>query len=38
MPLLIVDVGGRTDEFDDPSFCIAQGHSLIEVPAKKISA
>ena len=30
---LVVDVGGRTDEFEDLSFCIAQDHSLIEVPA-----
>src|SRR5271170_374594 len=29
----IVDIGGRTDEFEDFSFCIAQHHSLNEVPA-----
>ena len=31
--LLVVDVGGRTDEFEDFSFCIAQDHGLLEVPA-----
>ena len=30
---LVVDVGGRTDEFEDFSFCIAQDHGLLEVPA-----
>ena len=30
--LLIVDVGGRTDEFDDLSFCIAQDHGLLKMP------
>ena len=31
--LLVVDVGGRTDEFEDFSFCIAQDHGLLEMPA-----
>src|SRR5580700_8775417 len=30
---LLVDVGGRTDEFEDFAFCIAQDHGLLEVPA-----
>jgi hypothetical protein len=31
--LLVVDVRGRTDEFEDLSFCIAQDQSLLEMPS-----
>src|SRR5271154_1851376 len=31
--LLIVDVGAGTDEFQGPSFCIAQDHGSLEMPA-----
>ena len=31
--LLVVDIGGRTDKFEDLSFCIAQHHGLLKVPA-----
>ena len=31
--LLVVDVGSRTDEFEDFSFFIAQDHGLLEMPA-----
>ena len=31
--LLVVDVGGCTDEFEGFPFCIAQDDSLLEMPA-----
>src|SRR5947207_8095575 len=31
--LLIVNIGRRTDEFEDVSFHVAQDHGLLEVPA-----